>query len=131
MPIGNQILKKRNILKLKQKELAEKVGVRQNQLSGIETGRIKRIPETLLRKFAKALQEDVSYFYEEEPKAILPTTQNLPLILIQLHIEPKHIEIVEKAIKRLVKEFHKEKSKKGGGNVKKNFGRSTDFNDSD
>lgn len=109
MSIGNQILKKRIFLKLKQKELASKVGLRQNQLSGIETGRIKRISETLLRKFAKALHEPVSYFYEEDSKAIFPTTRNFPLIVVSLQVEPRHIKIIEEMVKNLMKEFKKEK----------------------
>lgn len=113
MAIGKQIAKKRIILKWSQQELAKKVGVSQNLISKVETGILKKPPsEELLHKIAETLGENVSYLFEEEEKVLSSLThfQDLPLVNISLQIEPKHIKIVVKAIKQLVKELRKEKT---------------------
>jgi len=97
------------MLKFNQRQFASKVGIRQSELSRIENDKVKGTSELLLRRIAEALGEKVSYLFEEEPKSNLYKTQNLPLIVVQLQIEPKHIEIIEKVIKRLIEEFRKEK----------------------
>lgn len=130
------------MLNLNQRQFAKKVGIRQSELSRIESDKVKGTPEALLRKIAEALGENVSYLFEEEKRILSSIThfQNLPLISISFQIEPKHIKMVEKVVRRLIKEFRKQKPKngkevrvtkktlKGGRHVKKNFSRSTDFN---
>lgn len=112
--IGERIRKKRKYLKWTQKVLAQKVGLKGIDISRIETGRLKKPPsEELLGEIAEALGENVSYLFEEPEKRIVSSLnhfQNLPLVNISLQIEPKHIKIVVKAIKRLVKELRKEKT---------------------
>lgn len=110
MTIGSQIAKRRNIQKWNQRQLGKKAGISQIEVSRIETGRTKRIPESLLRKFAEALQVPVSYFYEEE----IPKIWHKYKILVALN------EIHENT---LAKFYHKGKevilkSSKGKAEIK-------------
>jgi len=100
------------MLKFNQRQFASKVGIRQSELSRIENDKVKGTSELLLRRIAEALGEKISYLFEEEPKSNLYAIQNLPLIVVQLHIEPRHIKIIEEVIRNLLKEFKKEQFKK-------------------
>lgn len=112
--IGKRICKKRKYLKWTQQDLAKKIGLKGIDISRIETGRLKKPPsEALLRKIAEALGENVSYLFEEPEKRIVSSLnhfQDLPLVNISLQVEPKHIKIVVKAIKGLVKELREKKT---------------------
>lgn len=80
MTIGQRISERRKLLKLNQKDVAEKVGINRSDLSRIENDKRVGMPETLLHKLAEVLKVPISYFYEEEPKLGLPPDfRNLPL----------------------------------------------------
>lgn len=106
MSIGAQVRKKRNMLNFNQRQLAKKIGIRQSELSRIESDKVKGLPETLLRKIAEALGENVSYFFEERTTNnlwSLGQTENVPTIKVKLEITPE----TEKTIIRLIREFKK------------------------
>lgn len=112
MSLGLQVATKRKILHLSQQALAKKLGIDKSSLSRLESGKIKRPSTEILNKLSKILHEPVSYFYEEEPKVTVPTTQNFPLIVVTLQVEPKHIKIIEEMVRNLLKEFRKETGKR-------------------
>lgn len=102
--IGRQIRKKRNILKLTQRQLAKKVGLSQKDISRIETGESEKISESVLRKFSEVLQEPISYFYGEEKRTpIFEEISKTPPVFIVLQVTPKDIHIVEKLLKLIKK----------------------------
>ena len=78
MTVGEQIKKKKLLLKMQQGELARLVGITQSRLSRIESGKIQKVAPLLLRKFAEVLEEPINYFYAEEGK---PISQNVRIVI--------------------------------------------------
>lgn len=64
MTIGEKIKQARLSKGLTLQEIADKMSLTQGTLSKYENGDIKNIPNTRLKKLAKILDVDISYFYE-------------------------------------------------------------------
>ncbi|MBL7575763.1 Transcriptional regulator, contains XRE-family HTH domain [Peptoniphilus asaccharolyticus DSM 20463] len=66
MELGDKIKKARLENSLTLQELGDKVGLSQATLSKYETGDIKNIPNSRLKKISEVLKVDISYFFESK-----------------------------------------------------------------
>jgi len=99
---GVEIRILRERLKMSAKELAEKIGLSQSQMSRLEKGQ-RRIDTRVLDKIARALQVDPSHFFRGQPvpaSGVIPPT--LPAAvgkLVRLERRQRHISAEELALK--------------------------------